>query len=248
MRGDWPWMIYMESRYGVCGAALIHSKWALTAGHCLKSDSGPPYPANGFRVIIGFADLDKWDRTSYSLARTIPHPKYNFPNHDIGLLEFSNPIATTQYIRPVCLPHGEEVPNDATCIAMGWGVSNNDVRQVTRILQNVDLKVLDRDVCVYGYSIRDGLKSFVPFLKKKRGYICAGDYAEKKDSCSGDSGAPLVCQRCDSCGWFVAGVVSYGPQPCAIIGAPGIYTKVTDYEQWIYHETKIAKEDLTCST
>ena len=48
----------------------------------------------------------------------------------------------------------------------------------------------------------------------------------------GDSGGPLACQRCDSCDWYIVGVVSYGVA-CGITGTYSVYTQVTPFEQWI---------------
>merc|ERR1719427_2446065 len=62
--------------------------------------------------------------------------------------------------------------------------------------------------------------------------FCAGYKKGDKDSCQGDSGGPLMCQRQDSCSWYVFGVVSYG-EGCALEDYFGVYTKVTTFEQWI---------------
>lgn len=65
--------------------------------------------------------------------------------------------------------------------------------------------------------------------------ICAG--GEKgKDSCRGDSGGPLMGNYKDGQGnsyTYLAGLVSYGPSPCGMEGWPGVYTRVSNYVDWI---------------
>jgi len=41
-----------------------------------------------------------------------------------------------------------------------------------------------------------------------------------------------VCQRCDSCNWYVAGVVSFG-KGCAQASFYGVYANVVEFEEWI---------------
>ena len=62
-------------------------------------------------------------------------------------------------------------------------------------------------------------------------HLCAGG-EEGKDSCKGDSGGPLMAREDDISPWQIVGVVSGGTKRCGI-GAPGIFTRVTHYDQWI---------------
>ena len=61
--------------------------------------------------------------------------------------------------------------------------------------------------------------------------ICAGYPGEGgKDSCQGDSGLPLVCNKDGKA--IIAGVVSFG-RACASPDYPGVYSRTTHVLDWI---------------
>ena len=69
--------------------------------------------------------------------------------------------------------------------------------------------------------------------------MCVGGH-DGKDSCRGDSGSSLMTARTPSDGkwsmvgsWKLVGVVSFGPQRCALQGVPGVYARVREYIDWI---------------
>ena len=58
--------------------------------------------------------------------------------------------------------------------------------------------------------------------------LCVGE--EGKASCQGDSGGPLVCDG------ELCGVVSSGVG-CAQAEYPGLYTRISNYIEWIESST-----------
>lgn len=62
--------------------------------------------------------------------------------------------------------------------------------------------------------------------------ICAGG-ADSNDTCYGEPGAPLLHREDASNNWRLAGIVSYGPKDCTSVGYPAVYTRVSEYTDWI---------------
>ena len=60
-------------------------------------------------------------------------------------------------------------------------------------------------------------------------------YILGKDSCTGDSGAPLMMTKREGSEliWTQIGIVSFGRTLCGEKGVPGVYTKVSAYTPWI---------------
>ena len=56
-----------------------------------------------------------------------------------------------------------------------------------------------------------------------------------------------MCQRCESCSWYIYGVTSFGYK-CAEENYFGVYTNIEVFEEWIVK--KIGRElikDQTCT-
>ena len=61
--------------------------------------------------------------------------------------------------------------------------------------------------------------------------FCAGYKEGRIDSCTGDSGGPLLC-RAKGGRWTILGITSFG-KGCGQKGYYGIYAKVPNYTSWI---------------
>ena len=52
-------------------------------------------------------------------------------------------------------------------------------------------------------------------------------------SCNGDSGGPVLTQKSDSDPWYQMGIVSFGSSFSCMFKAPAVYTRVSEYLDWI---------------
>lgn len=63
------------------------------------------------------------------------------------------------------------------------------------------------------------------------------------DTCSGDSGGPILAWTKDTTNprrtyWYSAGITSFGTTPCAKPGWPAVYTRTSYFTQWITSKLK----------
>lgn len=67
--------------------------------------------------------------------------------------------------------------------------------------------------------------------------FCAGYYEGGKDTCLGDSGGAFVIFDEMSQHWVAQGLVSWGgPEECGSKQVYGVYTKVSNYVDWLWEE------------
>jgi len=184
------------------------------------------------------------------VAEVIIHPDYGLTLHrlaenDIMLVKLSRPAVYNNFVQPVCLPSpsldqfgetgaskfGNNLPT-----VVGWGrTSNRGVRPVssapTDIQQKLKMPAVDHTDCLARWSNVGNLNIDLTGELSPSLHLCAGG-EEGKDSCNGDSGGPLMARRSKLSPWQLVGVVSGGTSRCGI-GAPGIFTRVTTFSQWI---------------
>lgn len=94
------------------------------------------------------------------------------------------------------------------------------VRQ-TSIKQHVELPLYDHDECTSKYRALG--------ISVNKNQVCAGGMFGF-DTCDGDSGNPLM--KIVQSGWVVEALVSFG-RGCGLEDFPAVYTKVSNYDNWI---------------
>lgn len=106
-----------------------------------------------------------------------------------------------------------QIPTNITCGISGWG---SFVYQgpTNRHLKVASVTIFDITRCnrVYG-NLPDKV-------------ICAGAYGGGEDSCQGDSGGGLFCNK------TLVGVISFGLE-CGNDLFPGVYTDIRNFRDWL---------------
>ncbi|KAL1115931.1 hypothetical protein AAG570_005426, partial [Ranatra chinensis] len=235
--GAWPWIAALgyrsSSRPGplwLCGGALISDKYILTAAHCTKHPTLTLY-----LVRLGDLDLNRTDDgatpVDVQIERAIPHPQYNPSKYtdDVALLLLKETVKFSKFIQPICVPKLPTLRSNKfvkySPFVAGWGsISFSEYRKMegpsSTALMEVQIPIVDNVQCNNSYWTKG--TQIVPRQ------LCAG--RSGKDACQGDSGGPMMLPQGPA--YYIIGVVSYGFR-CAEAGFPGIYSRVTEYTDWI---------------
>ncbi|XP_026802085.3 vitamin K-dependent protein C-like isoform X1 [Pangasianodon hypophthalmus] len=222
-RGESPWQALILNSNGKfqCSGVLIDEVWVLTAAHCLEKFSR-------FSVRLGDYKRFKFEESEVTLpvVKIVPHPKYNSltVDNDIALLRLSSPVTFSRYIVPACLPSQDLAErvlhlNGTTMVVTGWGMDKEGTAPYSSDLKHISVPLVEQSECA---------RHMVTNLTENM--LCAGSIGSIKDACDGDSGGPMMTLYRNT--WFLIGLVSAG-EGCGHTDKLGIYTKVSNYLEWI---------------
>lgn len=240
--GEFPFQVRLNIRSrrgsGICGGVVLDQRHILTAAHCMTACvsqhlTTATIESSGVKATIGDHSIKSDDgEQELDIESITPHEKYDACNfyandHDIAIIKTATSIeyrfTTDGYgsINRPCMPNRSDVVyNDGDqVIVSGWGVTRENSGALSNILRYVQVPLVNVARCQETYGSR-----------VTKDHVCAGFQVGGKDSCQGDSGGPLV--RVVDNRYELVGIVSFG-YGCGQPGAPGVYTRVASYIDWI---------------
>ncbi|CAH1777787.1 unnamed protein product [Owenia fusiformis] len=241
LENSWPWMARFTYRgFHFCGGTLFKERVIISAAHCFNRYAGRENPWENIKVYIGSHLTDDPSRTEqeFEVETIIMHPDFNsltFDN-DVAMVFLKRAVKYNDGVQPACLTD-REVEDDYECIATGWGRTQN-ANETTNLLRQAKIPIRNRTVC--NQRMQNDVSNNM---------ICGGYWEGGIDTCTGDSGGPLMCQFGKDPTYRLVGIVSWGEGfLCGSENKAGIYTNVLVYIKWITNNVKIPETTTKATT
>ncbi|XP_060806836.1 proclotting enzyme isoform X1 [Amyelois transitella] len=226
---EWPWIVALfNNGRQFCGGSLIDDRHVLSAAHCVAHMTS--WDVARLTARLGDYNIHSNVETQHierKIKRVVRHRGFDMRTlyNDVAVLTLDQPVPFTKKVHPICLPGSGKAYAGIVATVIGWGSLRESGPQPS-ILQEVSIPIWQNAECrqKYGAAAPGGIVEHM---------LCAGKAS--MDSCSGDSGGPLMVNEGGR--WTQVGIVSWGIG-CGKGQYPGVYTRVTAFLPWIQKNSK----------
>nr|XP_056716820.1 transmembrane protease serine 5 [Euleptes europaea] len=212
----WLWLVSLHlGSKRICAGSVLSHEWIVTAAHCVHKQ------AVGGRTV---PHVEVKDQVAPAVEKVLIHPHYGSQSrdYDIAMLKLNEPLNFSETTQAICLPrYHQTIPIGSKCWIPGWDFTQPENAQAVEM--NVPAKLMGTQKCNRSCAYAGELTTRM---------LCADYLDESTDACQSNSAGPLICQHEQT--WHLVGIGSWGSR-CAMPRRPGIFTKVTEFLDWIHH-------------
>jgi len=238
--GDFPYQCFLQIETSQtviqCGCSIVATNWVVTSTGC--ADNASP---SDMLVAVGFVSVKELQEglngKLVNVVRKVEYPGFNNvgrpPKNDITLLKLESELDFDEYVDKLNIPTSD-ISVGSAAVVSGYGYFIEGVRPSEKILRSANVDVYSNTQC------ESWLRGYDQKFSRLSKHLCAGKSSSGSAvACSGDGGGPLT--KSVNGKTYLYGIFSF-IYSCSESQLPGVYTRVSEYADWINRNIDDVKE------